>query len=60
MKLFAKIILLWSSFIILANLYSEYIISRPIDNIIQTVCTVLMILLTIYFMKITVKLLTTK
>lgn len=60
MKLFAKIILLWSSFIILANLYSEYIVSRPIDSIIQTVCTVGMILLTIYFIKVTVKLLTNK
>lgn len=48
-------ITLWSVYIAVISLYGEFIISRPVDGWIQSVCTVVVLIGTYYWIRFTIK-----
>ena len=60
MKLFIKLLALWSVMLFLFSLYGEYIISRETNYFLQIILTLAIFILTIISIELTIKLITEK
>jgi hypothetical protein len=60
MKLFIKLLTLWSVMLFLFSLYGEYIISRETNYFLQIILTLTIFILTIISIELTIKLITKK
>lgn len=60
MKLFIKLLALWSVMLFLFSLYGEYIISRETNYFLQIILTLAVFILTIISIELTIKLITEK
>ena len=60
MKLFTQITSLWLLLMIVVGIYGEYIISRDVDSILQTISTLIVLICIFGTFKLTLKLITNK
>jgi hypothetical protein len=60
MKLFIKLLTLWSVMLFLFSLYCEYIISRETNYFLQIILTLTIFILTIISIELIIKLITKK
>jgi predicted transglutaminase-like protease len=60
MKLFIKLLTLWTCLMVLTSLYGEYIINREVDYFLQIILTMILFISIFWSINLTIKLLTKK
>ncbi len=60
MKLFIKILSLWTLMLLIGNVYSEYVVNREVDSFLQTILTILIFICIFVSIKITINLINKK